>query len=428
MKQLLQNISRQQLALFICCVLLASLIYSKFALSLCMIALFLIAFFDLQWDKSFPLRFNPAFRQNLRQFWTYKPYLFLSLYFFIILFSGFYSADQDYWLERLRLKIPFLLSPFAFAAIPPFSKKQFLSLFYFLLILLFISSLQVGFHYWQNFESINILMSQGHPMKTPMSHIRYSLLMALSVLGGAYLIFKGFYLKFPSERYLIAGLTLSLFAFMHILSVRSGLLALYLALILLSLAYVFRTGKVWIGLLTVVVLISLPLLAYQYVPSFNAKARYAIWDFQMYLAGTEGTASDSERIISLQLGTAIGLENPVTGIGAGDLRQEMTKRYTAAYPQLPVKMPHNQFVSVFAGSGILGLIAFCIAFFYPLFYRRNYLSPLIFTLHLVIFISFMMENTLETSIGVALYLNLLLIGLNYRSGVNEEGSLANPMS
>lgn len=426
LKALMKSISRQEFALFISYVLIASLIYSKFALSVCMIALLVVALFELDWTRPFPLRFNSAFRQNLRRTWEYRPYLALSLYFFLVFFSGFGVEDQGYWLERLRIKIPFLLAPFAFASLPPLHKKQYYGIFYFLLVLLTFTALQVSVHYLQNFTQINELMGKGHPMPTPMNHIRYSLLLTLGILGGVYLSIRKFYWQYPWERYLIIGLTLFLFAFTHILSVRSGLLALYLALTVLSLGYVLQTGKIKYAVICLIVLIGLPLVAYQHVPSFRAKARYTIYDMEMYLAGEEGKYSDSERIISLQFGMELGRQNPWTGVGAGDLRQEMHRLYEERYPDLPHKMPHNQLVSIFAGTGLVGLLVFCFAFFFPLFYQRNYRDPMLSSLHLIIFISFLMENTLETSVGVALYLIPLLLGLNYLSSQSPSDTKSSP--
>ena len=416
MRDIHRHISRQQFAFFICCVLLTALIYSKFALSVCMIALLVLGLIEWNPERAFPLRFNRAFGRNWRSYLRYRPYLALSAFFLLVLVGGFDLQDPQYWQERLRLKLPFLLFPFAFASIPPFSRRQYLGLFYFLLLLLSYSSIDVGIHYWQHFEPINQAMQRGQPIPTPMSHIRYSLLLALGVMGGAYLWWRGYYWRHPGERYLILGLTLFLFGFLHVLSVRSGLLTLYAAILLWSLYYVWRTGRIIVGAGTRIALLGLPLLAYQYVPSFRAKARYAIYDLERYAVGEGATYSDSERLHSLQLGIEIGCDHLLLGVGAGNLRREVHRRYAQRYPNQPAKMPHNQFVSVFAGSGLLGLLLFCLAFFYPLFYRHNYREPLFTLLHLVVLISFLMENTLETSIGVALYCTLLLVGLNYRSG------------
>ncbi len=391
-----------------------------------MIALLALGLIEWDPERKFPIRFNRSFVANLRQFWEYRPYLVLSIYFLIVLVGVFGVEDMGYWQERLRLKLPFLLFPLAFAALPPFSRQQYLGLFYFLLLLLSYSAIDVGIHYWQNFESINLTMQQGHPMPTPMSHIRYSLLVALGIMGGLYLGWQNFYWRYPWERYLILGLTGFLFAFLHILSVRSGLFTLYASLLLFSLIYVWKTGKMIVGALTLIVLLCLPLLAYQYVPSFRAKARYAIYDMERYAAGEGANYSDSERLHSLQIGMEIGRAHLFTGVGAGNLRQEMERHYAKQYPDLPPKMPHNQFVSIFAGSGILGLLAFVFAFFYPLFYRKNYREPLFLILHFIIFLSFLMENTLETSIGIALYSTLLLVGLNYLSATDPTTKKSAP--
>jgi O-antigen ligase len=77
------------------------------------------------------------------------------------------------------------------------------------------------------------------------------------------------------------------------------------------------------------------------------------------------------------------------------------------------RMPHNQLISIFAGTGIIGLIIFLAAFFYPLFYKKNFRQPLFLALHAVVFMSFFMENTIENNFGISMYLFFLLMGVNY---------------
>ena len=78
-------------------------------------------------------------------------------------------------------------------------------------------------------------------------------------------------------------------------------------------------------------------------------------------------------------------------------------------------MPHNQFISVCAGMGIIGLAVFLLAFFFPLFYKKIKSDALFITLHLIIFASFFTENTIENSVGVGFYVFFLLLGINYLS-------------
>ena len=58
---------------------------------------------------------------------------------------------------------------------------------------------------------------------------------------------------------------------------RSGLLALYVALSLLAVRYILTSRRYLLGLGILAVLVAMPLLAYQYVPSFRAKVDYMRW-------------------------------------------------------------------------------------------------------------------------------------------------------
>jgi hypothetical protein len=86
-------------------------------------------------------------------------------------------------------------------------------------------------------------------------------------------------------------------------------------------------------------------------------------------------------------------------------------------------MPHNQFVSVLAGSGLIGLFLHLMAVMWPVIKNRAYRIEYFASVSIIIFVSLMVENTLETSIGVAFYLYFTLLGLNYL-----KGCLINPGS
>ncbi len=422
--EFIKRINRQQFAFLFCCLLLIALIYSKFMISVSMIALLVISVFHLDFNKSFPLGFNPSLKSNFLNLFSNKAYLACSIFFFIVLISGLWSEDTPYWLERLRIKLPFLLMPFAIISIPPFSERQYMSLFYFLVILMFFSSLIVGVNYLLHFETITETIKRGKSIPTPMHHIRYSLVLAFSILAGIVLWWKKFYLKYKWERYIIGFTTLFLFYFIHVLSVRSGLFVIYLSLLFFSIRYIYLTRRYKLGIATILVLIVLPLIAYKTIKSFKAKIDYAQMDMQMYNQGQGKDYSDAERIISYKAGIKIGNKNPLFGVGAGDLKKEVQSYYEEQFIDISApKMPHNQLISTYAGTGLIGLIVFCFAFFYPLWYRNNYKEALFASLHLIVFFSFMVENTIETSIGVAFYSFFLLIGLNYLSRKENELSV-----
>ena len=419
--KLLKRINRQQFAFAFCCFLLVALIYSKFLISVSMIALLVIAVFHLDFNKSFPIGINPSLKSNFLKLLSHKAYLACSLFFIIVLISGLWSEDTDYLLERLRIKLPFLLLPFAIISIPNFSERQYLSLFYFLVVLMFISSSLVGMNYFLNFEAITEAISRGKNIPTPMHHIRFSLMLAFSVLAGFVLWWKKFYLKYKWESNFIALITVFLFYFIHVLSVRSGLFVLYLSILFFSLRHIYLTRHYKMGVAAILAVIFLPVIAYHTIQSFQAKVDYARRDMQMYYLGQGKDYSDAERIISYEVGLKIGNKNPLVGVGAGDLKKEVEAYYEEQFIDTSApKMPHNQFISTYAGMGIFGLIFFCAAFFYPLLYHKNYKDSLFASFHFIVFLSFMVENTIETSIGVAFYSFFLLVGLNYLSGKEND--------
>jgi hypothetical protein len=79
-------------------------------------------------------------------------------------------------------------------------------------------------------------------------------------------------------------------------------------------------------------------------------------------------------------------------------------------------MPHNQLVSVWAGTGLFGLFLFVLGGIYPLLSKKRYNEPHFLSICLIILFSFMVENTIENAIGIGFHLLFLLIGMNYLKG------------
>jgi O-antigen ligase len=416
MQTLLQSYKAQAIiCLFIW--LVSMVLSAEFVLSVAMIALVLLAVFQLKIDgPKVSLTCRDALLEHLRTWRSYKAWLFVSIPFLLVLVSALWSEDGSYTLERLRIKLPFLVLPFAFACMPAIRKREIFTILYFLLVMMAIISLYVLINFFVNFDTIMGDLGKGGHLPTPSNHIRFSLTLALTIIGGLALWMEKFYIRRHFERYIIGGLTLFLFIFIHVLSVRSGILALYLALLVLAFHYIFTKKRYLAGLAGALVLITLPFIAYYSIPSFKLKADYARWDYLQFRQGIGGNYPDSERLASVQVGLKIGNAHPVAGVGAGDLMQAVKKEYeTNLAGRYYFRMPHNQLVTVYAGTGLLGLIIFLTGFFVPLFYQKNYQQPLFLALHAIIFMSFLVENTIENNFGVSLYLFFLLIGLNFLS-------------
>ena len=289
------------------------------------------------------------------------------------------------------------------------------------MILSFGSSLLVGFDYWQDYSIITENLGKGQPIPTPVNHIRYSLMIALSIIGGMILFVRNFYWKWTWEKWLILGMTGFLFFFIHVLSVRSGILVLYASFLFLSFRFAFSQKNYLISLASVITLFFTPAIAYNSIEGFKQKVDYTIWDWQQYYYDLPLRSSDASRLISFKVGLEICQKEKWLGVGAGDLRKEVHKIYDERFPEITdKKMPHNQFISVCAGMGIIGLAVFILAFFFPLFYKKIKPDALFITLHLIIFASFLTENTIENSVGVGFYVFFLLLGIHFLNTKNTN--------
>lgn len=392
---------------WLCCLsVLVGILFSPFFQSM---SLFGFAIAGL-WEG---IATRSTFKAQWRDFCRRPDYWIFGLHFFIVVLGAWSLLDLGFWLERLRIKLPFLVLPLAFFFMPKLSTRYYWGLLYAMIGLLTVTSLGILINYLLHFEAIQLMLKQGQAMPMPSdNHIRFSLLVAIGIISAGYLWWQGYYWKKAWERYLIAGMGLFLFAFLHILSVRSGLAALYLALLVLGLRYAWVQKRYALGLGVVLAIGALPILGYILLPSFKMKVDYAIYDLRMRQNGQGAMLSDSERLTTLRVGWKIFKESPILGVGAGNLDQVVNFQYLTHYPQAArVMIPHNQFVYVAAGSGLFGLTLFCIALFLPLIYRQNYRDVLFLGSFLIIFASLMVEATFENSMGVALSTFFLLMGL-----------------
>jgi len=352
---------------------------------------------------------------HLKHFLKSKWLIAFSLIFFIYLLSGINSDESEQWLKHLRHKLPFLLLPFSFTAMKRITQKEFRFLLFVFLCICTLSVLPVLWEYFHAYAEINDSYLRAQVLPTPISHIRYSLLLTLAVISSVWIFLNAH--GNTLYRYLSLGLGLFLFAFIHLLAVRSGLLALYLSLGFITLFFIIKEKKWWLAVAGTVVMIAVPVLAWYALPTFQNKIKYAKWDMGIFNSDKDRSQySDSRRLFSWQVALDIFYEKPLLGSGIGDLRSEMDKTYRELRPNLKAEdriMPHNQWLYILAGTGLLGLLLFLlsqlfIAFSYGLSKQWLYLAFLI-----VLTSSFIAEATLEAQLGVGIYCLFVLLLAQY---------------
>ena len=375
------------------CLMIFSIYYSMFLLSIASIGFAAIALYTALVEKT---------KFNAKAFW---PFAALVLIFMITFISGINSEDLNHWLRHLRLKLPFLILPPAFYILREPVARYFDLLCLFFFGLAIVSTIPVLYQF-ADLESMVLLIKKGQSMSTPVDHIKYSIYIAFSILSAMlFTIENRHVIKFSKPILIIGGIYL--FIFLHLLAVRSGIALFYVVAFILLLRYAILLRKPILYLL-LLVLIATPFLAYKMIPTLNKKVEYMIYDYKMYQKGEGENLSDSERLYSYAVGIEIFNESPLLGSGIGDLRKLCRDKFKAKYQMDVDKYPHNQFIFILAGSGLLGMVLFLIGMCYPIFYFRKKQDSLFFAIWLIVIISFLVENTIERSYSISFFLLFFL--------------------
>ncbi len=401
--------------MFYCAVLLVlSMMFAPFVLSISMWGLVAAAAWQALETARTTTAGKNSFIQALilsfRRFGQQPVLLLLSMLLLVPAVSFFWSEDVGFWAVRTRVRIPFFVLPWAFANLPTLSLRRYQLVLYMLVWMLVITCMGVAINFAQNSAFILEGLQHGRPIPVPRNHIRFNLLLATGILSGGWLWTLHFRWRYPWERQALAVAVVFLFAFLHFLSVRSGIAALYAALFFTVIRFLVRTRRWRLGLSALALLALLPWLAYLAIPSLQQRISYMIYDWEQYQKNAGDNYSDSERWISLSAGKTLWSENPLLGVGAGDLPTEVQRVVNQQFPAYTVepKLPHNQFIYILAGTGLLGLLLSLVAFIAPLTERKSRQFYLFSAFQIMIFISFLVEYTIETAIGVAFYLFYLL--------------------
>lgn len=387
--------------------MIISLFLSRVALSVSMIIFVTACFFHVDAKK------------HLQNFFS-SPLLWgMTLLFLLPLLSGWWSADKNEWLNIMRIKLPLLLLPLAFAAPFTFSRKQWHGLGYILICIITAGTIWSLFHYASNMAEVNEGYLRSKTMITPLAndHVRFSWLVAVAILFTGWLLFRN------KEQRIIAWalglLIVWLIVFLHILAARTGLFSFYVILFATTLWIIFKKAKPLQGAILLVLMIGLPVVAYFILPTFRNRVKYFNYDFEYfkdahYLPG----GNDASRIISIKAGLNIVKDHPAAGVGFGDIFFETVKWYDVNYPEMLKQdkiLPSNEWLIYGTGCGIPGLLVFTYAMFVPFFITvRNKWRWCL--LNLIVLSGFLFDIGLEVQFGVFIYSFIVLVSWKWFYG------------
>lgn len=132
-----------------------------------------------------------------------------------------------------------------------------------------------------------------------------------------------------------------------------------------------------------------------------------MWGYDEYMATGNPTGSSlMQRLEFWKASVGIIKENWLTGVGTGDMNIAFERQYEKMKTKLPPEQrwrSHDQFLSIFIGFGIFGLIWFLFAIFYPPYLAGKYKDYFFLVFFIIALLSMISEDTIETQAGVTFF-------------------------
>lgn len=347
----------------------------------------------------------------------------LSLVFLLHLAQGLNTetANLGEYTRDVVLQLPFLLLPLAFWLLPALPSRYLRWLWLLLVAMTLLAAIGATSNYLLHAGTINEMYLHSKVMPTEPDHIRFSLIITLAVAAGALLLEH--HAVRPVWRPWVTGTVVALALFLHLLAVRSGEMTFY-ALGSLAIVWLVLRKQQWKRAAALgAALVLLPAFSYAVFPTFRNKVYNTQEDVGKVRQSTSSEGKNfsiAARVYSYKAALSIWSDNKFVGVSKADLEGEMAKRYARMYPEMGAEFyiqPHNQYLYNLAAFGVLGLLVFCVGLFYPAWWARHKCAPLLVAQYVSIALSFLVEYTLETQIGLAFVCFFLLLAL--------QGSLPN---
>ncbi|WP_177204776.1 O-antigen ligase family protein [Hymenobacter arizonensis] len=340
------------------------------------------------------------------------------------------TANLGEYYRDIVLKLPFVALVLGFWLMPAMPSRYLRWLWILLIGLTTVAAVGATINYLLHFREINELYLHSKVMPTEPDHIRFSLIITLAIAVGVLLLVHQAILQ-KWRPWLIVTIVL-LAAFLHLLSVRSGQLTFY-ALSGLAIIWLVLKKKLWKqAALIVTALILLLAISFIAFPTFNNRVyntRLDVSKVKQTSAKQGKKYSIAARVYSYKAALGVWRDNKVLGVGKADLEGEMAKRYAIFYPEMESEyyiLPHNQYLYNLAAHGGLGLLVFVVGMFYPAWWARRKKAPLLLAHYVSIALSFLVEYTLETQIGLAYVLFFLLLALQGSMPTEDNDPLWRP--
>lgn len=141
--------------------------------------------------------------------------------------------------------------------------------------------------------------------------------------------------------------------------------------------------------------------------SINSRLYKLLWEYQINrLNGNPGGHSMSQRFEFWNVSISIIRDHFIFGVGTGDIPRAYAEKYVEVNSQLEPRFrhrAHNQYLAIFVTFGLIGFLWFIFSLVYPGVIKRKFNKYHYFVFWMTLMLSMLVEDTLETQMGVTLF-------------------------
>ncbi|MBL4658018.1 MAG: O-antigen ligase family protein [Flavobacteriales bacterium] len=349
------------------------------------------------------------FREKLEQFKSNRiAWIFIAFYIVHVV-GMLYTDDLGFGGFDLEIKLSLMVFPLVLASLPRLSPHAFQGILRAFVLGCVLSVFYCLYGSYAEYQITNDIQE--------FFYLKFSVLQHPSYMSLYYILSLGIlFYELTKEEWkqsvfrlismLLAGLVL--FGGIILLSAKSGIISLCL-LLLLVLAYTLIVKRAFVkGALGVLalVLVLYTLFSYSTLARERIETAWLMISKDSSELAITSVESTTVRLIIWPEAIALFKENPILGVGTGDVKNELLKKYTEkGYTGILGRKSnaHNQYLQTAVALGSLGLLVLLVGLLLPAALSLKWKNYLYFLFLLLIMQNALTESILEVQAGVVFY-------------------------